>query len=196
MKVQDVEELSQDLPETESPATPLADDESITTKRRRQPTRITLTLSVFLAVAAVSAWAYLFFVTRPADHAIDQGRQQAAVDAAATAATALLSYKSDSVDASLDAANSLVTGTFGDYYRTFTRDVVSPAAKEKKIDTSATVVGKAISEFSDDNAVVLVFVNQSTTTADVTTPTATTTSIRIEVERQGDKWLVSKFDPA
>ncbi|NMN93825.1 twin-arginine translocation pathway signal [Antrihabitans stalactiti] len=189
MNVQAIEELSQEIPET-------AAEESAPSKPRRNRARNALALSVFLAVAAASAWAYLFFVTRPADDAIDQASQQAAVDSAASAATAILSYKSDTVDADLDAANSLVTGTFGDYYRTFTRDVVSPAAKEKKISTSATVVGKAISDFSEDKAVVLVFVNQSTTTAEVTQPTTTTTTIRIEVERHSSKWLVSKFDPA
>ena len=189
MNVQAIEELSQEIPET-------AAEESAPSKPRRNRARNALALSVFLAVAAASAWAYLFFVTRPADDAIDQASQQAAVDSAASAATAILSYKSDTVDTDLDAANSLVTGTFGDYYRTFTRDVVSPAAKEKKISTSATVVGKAISDISEDKAVVLVFVNQSTTTAEVTQPTTTTTTIRIEVERHSSKWLVSKFDPA
>lgn len=199
MNVQDIEELSQDLAETDSVESHSSDTEpvaSVDTRSQRTLARVVIALSVCLAVAAVSAWAYLFVVTKPADEAIDHNRQQAAVDAAGSAATTILSYKSDTVDADLDAANKLVTGTFGDYYRTFTRDVVAPAAKEKKINTSATVVGKAISDFSDDKAVVLVFVNQSTTTADVTQPTTTTTTIRIEVERHGDTWLVSKFDPA
>ncbi|NMN93765.1 twin-arginine translocation pathway signal [Antrihabitans stalactiti] len=153
-------------------------------------------LVLLLAAASVAGWAYLFLVVRPDDQALAPDRQQAAVDAAADAAVAILSYKSDTVDTDLAAANSRVTGTFGDYYKTFTRDVVAPAAKEKKISTSATVVGKSISEFSADRASVVVFLNQSTSTADIAQPTVTSTTLRIEVERHGDTWLVSKFDPA
>lgn len=163
---------------------------------RRGRGRMPLAIALLLATAATSVWAYLFFAVRPDDSALAPQRQQVAVDAAATATTAILTYKSETVDADLEAANGLVTGTFGDYYRTFTRDVVAPAAKEKNISTTATVVGKAITEFSADRAVVLVFVNQATTTADVAEPTPTTTTIRVEMERHGDQWLVSKFDPA
>lgn len=158
--------------------------------------RVVLALAVILAVAAVSSWAYLFFAVRPDDEALAPDRQQAAVDAATKATTAILSYKAETVDADLDVANALITGTFGDYYRTFTRDVVAPAAKEKKISTTATVVGSAISEFGSGDATVVVFVDQSTTTADMAEPSVSSTTIRIELERHGDVWLVSKFDPS
>lgn len=170
-------------------------DASAPEERSRRGRRI-VAFAACLAVAAMGAWAILFLAVHPRDAAIAPDKQQAAADAAATAAVAILSYKSDTVDNDLDAANKLVTGTFGDYYRNFTRDVVAPAAKEKKIATAASVVGKAISDFSEDKATVVVFVNQSTTTGAIAQPTTTTTTIRIELEHHGDAWLVSKFDPA
>ena len=191
----DTESALTELPETASAGAD-ADTDPGTPERTGGAARIGLVIALVLAVAAVAAWGYLFFVVRPDDNALSPDKQQAAVDVAGDAAAAILTYKSASVDADLEAANSYVTGTFGDYYKTFTRDVVAPAAKEKHIDTTATVVGKSISEFSADRAVVLVFVNQLTTTADVAEPTATSTIIRIELERHGDQWLVSKFDPA
>ncbi|MFC8383592.1 hypothetical protein [Nocardia sp. NPDC057272] len=148
------------------------------------------------ALVAVSGWAYLAFVVTPRDVATGSTQQQSAVDAATHAAVAILSYGSDTVDSDLEHANDLLTGAFAGYYGTFTRDVVIPAAKEKKIDTSATVVGKAITEFTEDRADVMVFLNQSTTTADSAEPITTSTTVRMEVERHGNAWLVSKFDPA
>lgn len=153
-------------------------------------------LCICAALVGVAGWAYLTFVVDPRDTAIGQAQQQVAVDAAADAAVAILSYGPDTVDADLGHAHELLTGPFADYYGTFTRDVVVPAAKEKKIDTSATVVGKAMTDFSEDRANVMVFLNQSTTTADATEPTTTSTTVRIEMERHADTWLVAKFDPA
>lgn len=185
------EELTPDTEETtESPSTPPDSDPPT----RRSPGR--LVIAVVLAVTAVTAWTYLFFAVRAEDRALAPDRQQAAVDAAADATVAILTYKADTVDADLDAANKYLTGTFADYYRTFTRDVVAPAAKEKKISTTATVTGKGIAEFDENHAVAVVFVNQQTTLAPHPEPTPTTTTVRVELERHGGHWLVSKFDPA
>lgn len=161
---------------------------------RRRPSRLVIT--VVLAVAAATAWAYLFFAVRAEDRALAPDRQQAAIDAAAAATVAILTYQADTVDTDLDAANKFLTGTFADYYRTFTRDVVAPAAKEKKISTTATVTGTGIAEFDQDRAVAVVFVNQQTTLAPHPEPTPTTTTVRVGLERHGDHWLVSTFDPA
>ncbi|WP_159918749.1 hypothetical protein [Rhodococcus sp. WAY2] len=162
----------------------------------RRGRRAVLASCMCAALVGVAGWAYLSFLVAPRDAAIGQTQQQVAVDAAADAAVAILSYGPDTVDADLDHAHDLLTGPFADYYGTLTRDVVIPAAKEKKIDTSATVVGKAITDFSQDRANVLVFLNQSTTTADTAQPTTTSTAVRIEMERHADTWLVTKFDPA
>ncbi|MEU4317575.1 twin-arginine translocation pathway signal [Nocardia fluminea] len=185
------EELTPDTDEeTESPSTPTASDSS----PRRGHSR--LVIAVVLAVTAATAWTYLFFAVRAEDRALAPDRQQAAVDAAADATVAILTYQADTVDTDLAAAHKFLTGTFADYYRTFTRDVVAPAAKEKKISTTATVTGKGIAEFGEKRAVAVVFVNQQTMLAPHPEPTPTTTTVRVELERHGDHWLVSKFDPA
>ncbi len=189
------ESLDRETTDSAISASVATDSDASAPEGQRRGRRL-VAFAACLAVAAIGAWAILFLAVHPRDAAIAPDKQQAATDAAATAAVAILSYKSETVDSDLDAANKLVTGTFGDYYRTFTRDVVAPAAKEKKIAAAASVVGKAISEFSEDKATVVVFVNQSTTTGAIAQPTTTTTTIRIELEHHGDAWLVSKFDPA
>jgi Mce-associated membrane protein len=44
------------------------------------------------------------------------------------------------------------------------------------------------------HAVVLVFVNQ-TVVVGQTAPTDTASSVRVTLDKVGDRWLISKFDP-
>ena len=171
------------------------EDGAGTAAKRSDGALIGLSIAALLAVIAVGVWGYLFFSVRPDDNALAPDKQQVAVDRAAEATTALLSYKSDTVDADLAAASEYVTGTFADYYRTFTRDVVVPGAKARQLATQATVTAAGITEYSADRAVVLVFANQVSTTADIPNPTTTSTVIQIELLRDGGEWLVNKFDP-
>lgn len=114
---------------------------------------------------------------------------------AADGAVAILSYKHGSVDENVAAAQDRLTGDFLEYYRDFTSKVVIPAAKEKAVDTQASVVGTAVASASADRAVVLAFVNQSTVTADNATPTLTASSVRVELKKDDGKWLIERFDP-
>jgi Mce-associated membrane protein len=47
---------------------------------------------------------------------------------------------------------------------------------------------------TENHAVVLVFIDQTTTIGD-DAPTQTTSSVRITLERVHDRWLISQFDP-
>jgi Mce-associated membrane protein len=47
---------------------------------------------------------------------------------------------------------------------------------------------------SGAHAVVLLFVNQ-TTTVGTGTPTSTASSVRVTLDRADDRWLISQFDP-
>lgn len=114
---------------------------------------------------------------------------------AADGAVAVLSYKFDTVDQDLERAQSLLTGQFADYYKNFTAEVVVPAAKEKKVNTEANIAGSAVEQADSDRAVALVFVNQSTVTADNASPTLTASSVRVELQKIDGKWLIEKFDP-
>lgn len=107
---------------------------------------------------------------------------------------ALLSYKPDTVEQQLTDARSLLTGSFAEAYTDLTTNVVIPGAKEKQISAVATVPAAASVSADPTKAVVLVFVNQ-TVVVGADAPTDTASSVRVTMERHGDRWLISGFDP-
>lgn len=116
------------------------------------------------------------------------------VQVAKDSTIALLSYKPDTVEQQLTDARSLLTGQFQQAYTDLTTDVVIPGAKEKQISAVATVPAAASVSAEPDRAVVLVFVNQ-TVVVGADAPTDTASSVRVTLEKAGDRWLISGFDP-
>ena len=72
--------------------------------------------------------------------------------------------------------------------------MVIPGAKEKGIAAVATVPAAASVSATPQKAVVLVFVNQ-TVTVGQDAPTDTNSSVRVTLEKVGNRWLISEFDP-
>ncbi|CPR01821.1 Mce associated membrane protein [Mycobacterium bohemicum DSM 44277] len=107
---------------------------------------------------------------------------------------ALLSYTADSVDRDLGTARERLTGDFKDAYTTLTREVVIPGAKQKHISATAKVTAAAPVSATANQAVVLLFVNQTVTIGDGA-PTDTQPVIRVTLEKVKDRWLISHFDP-
>lgn len=116
------------------------------------------------------------------------------VQAAREGTIALLSYTPADVEQQLSAARDLLTGEFQDSYTSLTNDVVIPGAREKQIAAVASVPAAASVSATPDEAVVLLFVNQ-TVTVGPDAPTDTASSVRVTLEKHGDRWLISKFDP-
>ncbi|WP_208300571.1 hypothetical protein [Mycobacterium sp. DL592] len=119
---------------------------------------------------------------------------QAAVAAAKDSTVALLSYKPDTVEKDLGAARDRLTGNFLDAYTQLVNTVVIPGAKEKKISALATVPAAAPVTAKDNHAVVLLFVDQ-TVVVGSDAPTNTSSSVRVTLDKVGDRWLISGFDP-
>jgi Mce-associated membrane protein len=116
------------------------------------------------------------------------------VQAATDSTIALLSYKPETVEQQLTAARDRLTGDFRDSYTSLTTDVVIPGAKQKQISAVATVPAAAVVSANPRRAVVLVFVNQ-TVIVGQDAPTDTASSVRVTLDKVGDRWLISKFDP-
>ena len=85
--------------------------------------------------------------------------------------------------------------TVGMSFMDFTKDVVTPAAKEKKLTTTAQVVGAAVSELHPNSAVVLLFVNQATVSKDRPDPAMAASTVLVSLAKVHGKWLITKFDP-
>jgi Mce-associated membrane protein len=116
------------------------------------------------------------------------------VRAATDSTVALLSYKPDSVEKDLGAARDRLSGNFKDAYTSLTGDVVIPAAKQKQISAVATVPAAASVSATENHAVVLVFVNQTVIIGN-DAPSNTASSVKVTLDKIGDRWLISGFDP-
>lgn len=123
-----------------------------------------------------------------------RGEAAAAVAAATEATTAMLSYRADHVEEDLTAASERMTGEFRSEYTTLINDVVIPGAQQKRISAVATVPAAAVLSAEADRAQVMVYVNQTITMADGR-PTDSTSAARVDLERVGNKWLLTKFEP-
>ncbi len=116
------------------------------------------------------------------------------VKVASDSTVAILSYGSDSVDRDLAAATDRLTGGFREQYKQLVGDVVAPGAKQQHITAVAKVPAAASVSATEDHAVVLVFVDQTTTIGN-DAPTQTTSSVRITLDKVRGHWLISQFDP-
>lgn len=145
-----------------------------------------------LALLVALASGYFKWVGGSADD-IALARTES-VRAASEDAVALLSYRADSVDKDLNAARERLTGDFRDAYTTMTREVVIPGAKEKHISAVAKVQAAAPVSVTANNAVVLLYVDQ-TVTVEGGAPTDTQPVVRMTLEKVDGRWLVSHFDP-
>jgi Mce-associated membrane protein len=162
--------------------------------RWRQAKLGPVVLVLVLLVSGALAGRLYFDRFRP-DQQTDDAATQTAIGAARDGTIALLSYKPDTLNQDFAAAKSHLTGGFLNYYDQFTKQVVTPAAKQKAVTTTAQVVGAAASEMHPDKAVVLVFVNQVTTSKERPDPTMAASSVLVSMIKVHGAWLITKFDP-
>lgn len=165
--------------------------------RMRSPRRIKVLpalLALLMVVSAALAAGLLYFQYRP-DRATDAAAAHFAIAAATDGAVAVLSYSPDTLDRDFASAKTHLTGDFLAYYSKYTLEIVAPAVKQKSVRTSAAVLRAAVSELHPDSAVVLLFVNQSTTSSDRTAPTSTASSVVVKLTKADGAWRISSFDP-
>jgi Mce-associated membrane protein len=145
----------------------------------------------FVLLAAIAA-GYLKWMAGSAYEA--QVASIDALNAAKDITVAMLSYTPDNVEANLDGAQARLTGTFKDSYASLVRDVVIPGARQKRISADAKIAAAAPLSADARHAVVLVFVNQ-TTTIGSDPPSDTASSVRVALDNVNGRWLITQFDP-
>ncbi|HXO82072.1 MAG TPA: hypothetical protein VN856_19545 [Mycobacterium sp.] len=119
---------------------------------------------------------------------------EASVRAASESTIAILSYKPETVDRDLKVAADRLSEPFRQQYTQLVNDVVAPGAKQQHITAVATVPAAASVLATGKHAVVLVFVDQTTTIGN-DAPTQSTSSVRVSLEKVDGRWLISQFDP-
>lgn len=153
--------------------------------------QVVIAMALIASAAGVSV---LYFGPHRADQDI-AAATTAVGDAASQGSVALLSYAPGSVAPDLAAAQSHLTGEFLTYYSQFANQIVAPAAKQKDVHATATVVRAAPAEVAVDHAKVLIFLNQTTTSRDNPEPAQTASSVMVGLTKVGPRWLISSFDP-
>jgi Mce-associated membrane protein len=152
-----------------------------------------LLAAALTASAGLAGWLYVNEY-RP-DQETDPAAAKVALDAATSGTIALLSYSPESLDQDFAAAKSRLTGDFLSYYTQFTEQIVTPAAKEKSVKTTASVVRAAVSEIEPDAAEVLVFINQTTTSKENPDGAFAASSVKVGLTKVDGAWLIESFDP-
>ena len=186
-------EATEKLEKPDSPARtkrPPSDRSGLLRKLKLGP----VTLIVLLLISGGSA-AWLYFNQYKPGQQTNPDVARTVVSAASDGTVALLSYSPESLDKDFAAAKSHLTGDFLSYYNQFTEQIVAPAAKQKSLKTTAHVMGAAVQELHPDSAVVLVFVDQSTTSKDRPDPSMAASNVLVRLTRVNGQWLITKFDP-
>jgi Mce-associated membrane protein len=145
-----------------------------------------------LALLLAAAAGYLKWVDSTARD-VEVARTQS-VQAAVDSTVAMLTYRPDNVTQNLAAALDRMTGGFRDSYAGLTHDVVIPGAKQRQISAVATVPAAASVSATQTHAVVLLYVNQTTTIGN-DAPTDSASRVKVTLEKVNDRWLISQFDP-
>ncbi len=119
------------------------------------------------------------------------------VQVASETAVAMLAYEPASAAEELRAAADRLTGTFRDDYLKLINDVVIPGSAEKQVSSVVTIPAAAVISATENQAQVLVFVNQETTFGDGSQPYKSISSVKMTLDKDKDngRWLVSQFEP-
>jgi Mce-associated membrane protein len=127
--------------------------------------------------------------------ASDEDRARVETVQVATEATvAMLSYTPETAAEKLKAARDRLTGPFRGSYTSLTEDVVIPGAQQKRISATARVSAAASVSAGKNRAIVLVFVDQTTTVGN-DAPTETDSVVQVSLDKVGSRWLISGFEP-
>jgi Mce-associated membrane protein len=167
----------------------------MTMRRRLFGMELVSAVLVLLTVVGVGLAASLYFKQYRPSQQTDPAVAATVVRSASDGTVALLSYAPDSLDKDFATVRSHLSGDFLSYYNDLTQRIITPAAKQKSLKTTARVVAAALSELRPDSAVVLVYVDQTTTSSDRPDPTTSTSSALVRMARVNDNWLIVKFDP-
>lgn len=158
-------------------------------ERRRAPVQLLLPALALLSAGGAGFLGWQYASSRDLLTAANDS-----VAAARDTTVAILSYKADTAEQDLTSARDRLTGTFLDSYTKLINDTVIPGAKQKDVTALAQVPAAASVSATANHAVALVFVNQ-TISAGGDAPTDSNWSVRVTLDKVGDRWLVAGFDP-
>jgi Mce-associated membrane protein len=149
-------------------------------------------LVVLVALAAVLAGA---LGLRACSASATQKATEAALAAAKTRTAQLLSFSAPTLEPDLARARQQVTGDFAPRFNQLLDTLIVPSIQQRSITTKATVARAGVVSVEPAKVVILLFINQETTTAARATPVQATSQAKVTMTKVGDAWLISDFAP-
>jgi Mce-associated membrane protein len=143
-----------------------------------------------LTLCALTAFGLVAYRVR-SDQRVETARDQA-MAAAHDHAQAILSYDYRHLDADFAAARATLTGGFARDYKVTTTTLVRPGAEQYHVVVKAEVAAQSVVSATADQVVVLLFVNQTTTSTRLDGPKVDLNRVRLTLVNSGGRWLVNK----
>ncbi|GAA4548867.1 hypothetical protein [Pseudonocardia xishanensis] len=160
---------------------------------RRRPKRAYTVLGAMATVLLLAAGLFGFFALRQAQVESARGAASAAAE---QKVTTLLSYDYRTIVADQQDRQALVTGQFREDYGSLIADIVGPAATRQQLTTRSSVVSSSVvGTEGTDQVTLLMFLNQTTQSADKPDPTLSGSRIRVTLQEVDGDWLVSELTP-
>ncbi|SEH58577.1 Mce-associated membrane protein [Mycolicibacterium rutilum] len=169
------------------------DDVASTDNRRGTFVRM-LGFWLLPSIALLSALGAAYFKYQEGTAGDEDRARVETVQVATEATVAMLSYTPETAAEKLKAARDRLTGPFRGSYTSLTEDVVIPGAQQQRISATARVSAAASVSVSKNRAIVMVFVDQ-TTTVGKDAPTETDSVVQVSLDKVGSHWLISGFEP-
>jgi Mce-associated membrane protein len=152
--------------------------------------------AAIVAVASLGAWQFVAKSAKPPPPVADSApARDAVIEAAKANAVKVLSYKWDTLDRDVAAAEAGLTGDFLKNFKEFTSSAQFATVRQQGITATATAVGAAVSSLAEGKAEIILFLNQTRTSRDQSSPQATVATVRVGMTEVDGKWLIEKLDP-
>lgn len=154
-------------------------------------TRVAVVSSAGLFVAA-GAFAGAAAQPYLADRATVDTKLRIATTAA-DAITTLWSYTPDDMDTLPQRSARYLSGDFAEQYRQYV-DAIAPTNKQARVSSATQVVGAGVETLSGSEATAIVYTNTtSTTPQDNNIPSMKYLSYRLNLQREGRDWRVTRM---
>lgn len=183
-----------DAEATEDAAEQAADAPAPAPRKRRLAGKAWAIVALVAAVLFVGSAGFAGAMVQP--YLTDRAVAETKINVARTAAnaiTTLWTYTPENMDTLADRASAYLTGDFAAQYRKFVDAIVAPN-KQAKITNHTDVTGAAVESLDDNNAVVIIYTN-TTSTSPLTknVPSLKYLSYRLFMKRQKSRWLVTRM---
>ncbi|WP_378736664.1 h domain protein [Nocardia brasiliensis] len=146
---------------------------------------VTLAALIVLGVSGFRIWD---------DKRAEQARKDA-LTAADRTVSAMFTYDYRTVDTELPKAADNLSPKFRDDYLKLIEQAIAPGAKDKQLSVKATTQAGGVVSADKSHVVVLLFLNQVTTSKDSPEGTTTGSRVRATLDKDGDRWLVDQVTP-